>query len=380
MQSFLSRPAVALAAVCLLTACGQPKTTTAPKPPPRLVTVTKVVTHDEPLYLDEIGSCVAMETVSVQAQVSGQIIERKFADGADVKKGDLLFMIDPRPYQAAFDQAKGTLAQNKAQLELDKINLSRAQDLSAKKVVSPQDLDTARTNVQTDEAKIQGAQAAVDAAQVNLDFCSIRAPIDGQAGLRQVDVGNIVAPGSGSAVLLTIQRLDPIYTDFTVAESDLPQVRQYYSKGKLQVETDLPDPNIAPRLGDLYFLDTAVQAGAGTLKARGVTPNPDHLLLPGAFVRVRLILDTLKDACLLPNQAVQISQRGPFVFVVKSDNTLEQRPVKPGQRQGELVVISEGLKPGETVVTSGQLALAPGMAVNAQPDPNVPAVEGTAQK
>ncbi len=371
MQRFPSRVAASLAAACVLTACGQPKSTTAPKPPPRLVTVTKVITHDEPLYLDEIGTCVAMETVSVQAQVTGQIVERKFADGADVKKGELLFTIDPRPYQAALDQAKGTLAQNKAQLELDKINLSRAQDLSAKKVVAPQDLDTAKTNVQTDQAKIQSAQAAVDAAQVNLDYCSIRAPIDGRAGLRQVDVGNIVNPGSGTAVLLTIQRLDPIYTDFTVAEGDLAEVRRF-PKETIKVETALPDSSDAPRLGDLYFLDTAVQAGAGTLKARGVTPNPDHLLLPGAFVRVRLILDTLKDACLVPNQAVQLSQRGPYVFVVKADNTLEQRPVKPGQRQGDLVVVAEGLKPGETVVTSGQLALAPGMAINPQPDPAAP--------
>ena len=219
----------------------------------------------------------------------------------------------------------------------------------------------------------------MDAAQVNLDYCSIRAPIDGRAGLRQVDVGNIVTLGSGTAVLLTIQRLDPIYTDFTVAESDLAQVRQF-PKEHIKVETNLPDPNVPPRLGDLYFLDTAVQAGAGTLKARGITPNPDHALLPGAFVRVRLILDTLKDACLVPNQAVQISQRGPFVFIVKADNTLEQRPVKPGQRQGELTVISEGLKPGETVVTSGQLALAPGMGINPQPDPAVPSPDGPPKK
>ena len=178
-------------------------------------------------------------------------------------------------------------------------------------MVAPQDLDTARTNVQTDNAKIQTAQAAVDAAQVNLDFCSIKSPIDGRAGLRQVDVGNIVAVGSGTAVLVTIQQLDPIYTDFTVAESDLPQVRQYYSKGKLKVETELPDSKIAPRLGDLDFLDTSVQAGAGTLKARGITPNADHLLLPGAFVHVRLILDTLKDACLVPGRPGHNSNRGP---------------------------------------------------------------------
>ena len=184
-----------------------------------------------------------------------------------------------------------------------------------------------------------------------------------------MDVGNIVTVGTGTAILLTIQRLDPIYTDFTIAQSDLPQVRQYLPENNLKVETDLPDPHIPPVQGNLYFLDTQVQAGAGTIKARGITPNPNRVLLPGAFVHVRLILHTIKDACLVPNQSVQISQRGPFVFVVKPDNTLDLRGVKPGQRQGELTVLTEGVQPGEVVVTSGQLALAPGMTVNAQPDP-----------
>lgn len=353
-----------------LAGCGAKKTE-APKGPagPRLVTVTKVVAKDSPLYVEEIGTCAAQESVAIQAQVTGQITERHFADGADVKKGDLLFTIDPRPYQAALDEAKGTLAQNHAQLDLDNINLRRASDLQTKKVISPQDLDTAKTNVTTDQAKIASAEAAVAAAQVNLDFCAIKSPIDGRAGLRQVDVGNVVSANSGSSILLTVQKLDPIYTDFTIAENDLAEVRKYQPKGNLKVETDLPDDGAPPRYGDLYFLDTAVQAGAGTIKARGISPNPDHLLLPGAFVRVRLILDTLKDSRLVPNQVVQISQRGPYVFVVKGDGSLEQRPIKPGQRQGEMTVITEGLQLGETVVTSGQLALAPGMKVNAQPDP-----------
>ncbi len=354
----------------LLTACG--KSADQPKnaaPPPRLVTTAQVIARDSPLYVDEIGTCAAQESVSIQAQVTGQITERHFADGADVKKGDLLFTIDPRPYQAALDQAKGALDQARARLKLDQINLQRAQDLQAKKVIAPQDFDTAKTTVTTDEAQIESAQAALAAAQVNLDYCSIRSPLDGRTGLRLVDVGNVVSANAGSSVLLTIQKLDPIYTDFTVAENDLAQVRKYQPKGNLKVETSLPDGQAPPRLGDLYFLDTTVQAGAGTLKARGITANPDHLLLPGAFVHVRLILDTLKDARLVPNQALQISQRGPFVFVVKPDGTLDQRTVKPGQRQGDLVVVSEGLQPGESVVTSGQLALAPGMKVNAQPDP-----------
>ncbi len=363
--------AVAFMVGLCLAGCGakKPETTSKTAGAPRLVTTTKVFTEDSPLYVEEIGTCAATESVAIQAQVTGQIIKRDFADGADVKKGDLLFTIDPRPYQAALDEAKGALAQNHAQRDLDDINLRRATDLQAKKVVSPQDLDTAKTNVTTDQAKIASAEAAVAAAQVNLDYCFIKSPIDGRTGLRQVDVGNVVSANAGSSVLLTVQKLDPIYTDFTVAENDLAEVRKYQPKGNLKVETDLPDDGAAPRYGDLYFLDTSVQAGAGTIKARGVTANPDHLLLPGAFVHVRLILDTLKDARLVPNQAVQISQKGPYVFVVKADGTLEQRTVKTGQRQGEMTVISDGLQPGEVVVTSGQLALAPGMKVNAQADP-----------
>jgi multidrug efflux system membrane fusion protein len=322
------------------------------QPPARPVTIAKVVTKDVPLYLDEIGTCAAYETVQVQAQVSGVIIGRHFQDGSDVKKGDLLFTIDPRPFQAALDQAK-------AQAALDQATLKRQEDLRAKKVISQQDYDTAVANAQK-------SQAAAEAAQVNFDWCYIKSPINGRVGLRNVDVGNLVGPSTSP--LVTIQGLDPIYTDFTVAENDLPLVRQYLSGQNVKVQTYLADGSIAPRTGDLYFIDNAVQPGSGTVKARGVTPNPDRALWPSEFVRVRFILDMLKDATLVPSQAVQVSQSGPFVFVVKPDNTVDLRPVKPGQRQeGDLTVIENGVKPGETVVVTGQLALSPGAKVAPQP-------------
>ncbi len=371
----LALPLAAIAAI-LLAGCGGAKTASAPQAPPHLVIAAKVVAHDAPVYLDEIGACTALATVQIQAQVSGQIIERKFADGADVKKGDVLFLIDPAPYKAALDEAKGALAQNHAQLDLDQINLTRAIDLRKKNVNTQQDLDTAKTTVETDQAKIQSAEASVAAAQVNLNYCTITSPIDGRAGLRQVDTGNIVTAGSGGAsgsgssgstVLLTIQQLDPIYTDFTIAETDLGQVRHYLDTGKIKVETDAPDDTAPPRTGDLYFIDNAVAPTAGTVKARAITPNPDRLLWPGEFVHARLILDTIKNAKLIPNDAVQISQQGEFVFVVKADSTVEMRTVKVGQRQGSLVVIEDGLNPGEEVVVTGQLALAPGAHVSVQP-------------
>jgi len=337
----------------------------AAQPPPRPVAVAKVMTKDVPLYLDEIGTCAAYETVQVQAQVIGKIVARHFQDGADVKQGDMLFSIDPRPYQAALDQAQGQLGQAKSKLVLDQITLKRQQDLHARNVISPQDLDTAQTTVSSDEAMVKTAEGAVAAAQVNLDYCSIRSPIDGRAGLRNVDVGNVV-PLNGPA-LLTVQRYDPIYTDFTVAEPDLPLVRRYLGGPNVKVETKSEDDNVPARTGDLYFFDHAVQPGVGTVKARAVTPNSDRALWPSQFVRVRLILDILKEAKLVPSGAVQIGQNGAYVFVVKPDSTLELRPVKPGQRQDDLMVVSDGLKLGETVVVSGQLQLAPGTKVVAQP-------------
>jgi membrane fusion protein, multidrug efflux system len=338
------------------------------QPPARPVSVAKVTTKDVPLYLDEIGTCAAYETVQIQSQVSGQIIARNFQDGADVKKGDPLFTIDPRPYQAALDQAQGQLGQAKSQLILDQITLKRQQDLRARGVNAPQDLDLAQGTVNNDEAKVKSAEGVVDAAQVNLDYCNIRSPIDGRAGLRNVDVGNVVAGGNGGVVLLTIQQLDPIYTDFTVAETDLPQVRPYLNGPTLKVTTGTPNDTNPPVMGDLYFIDNAVQPGAGTVKARAVTPNHDRKFWPDEFVRVRLILDTIKDAKLVPSQAVQISQNGPYVFVIKADNTVDMRPVKPGQRQdGDTIVIENGVQANETIVVSGQIALAPGVKVAPEP-------------
>jgi multidrug efflux system membrane fusion protein len=324
----------------------------AAQPSPRPVLVAKVIRKDVPLYQDEIGTCAAFETVQVQAQVSGKIMQRHFKDGADVKKGDLLFTIDPAPYQAALDQAK-------AQAALDQVTLKRQADLRTKGVNAPQDYDQAVANAQK-------SQAAAEAAQVNLDYCYIKSPINGRVGLRNVDIGNLVGPSS--APLVTIQGLDPIYTDFTVAETDLALLRKYLGGPNVKVQTWSPDAKMAPRTGDLYFIDNAVQPGSGTVKVRAVTPNPDRALWPSEFVRVRLILDMLKNAVLVPSQAVQISQNGPFVFVLKPDDTVDLRKVKPGQRQdNDLTVIEEGLQTDETLVVTGQLALAPGTKVEPKP-------------
>ena len=321
-----------------------------PPPPPRSVETAKVIKKDVPLYLDEIGTCAAFETVQLQAQVNGAIMQRHFQDGAEVKQGDLLFTIDPRPYEA-------TLASAKADAALAHVTLQRQTELRAKNVNSSQDVDTAR-------AATQKTDASVAAAQVNYDNCFIKSPIAGRTGIRNVDVGNIVGPSA--APLVTIQRLDPIYTDFSIAEPDVPLVRKYLNGPKLEVLTDAQDDELPPRSGELSFIDNAVQPGSGNVKARGVTANPDRAFWPSQFVRVRLILETLKGAKLVPTGAVQIGQNGPYLFVVKADSTLELRQVKAGQRQGNLMVVSEGVETGETVVVSGQLQLAPGAKVSAK--------------
>jgi len=357
---YLGTGTIGLIILLLLVRIWSPRQTPG-APPARPVSVAEVITKDVPLYLDEIGTCTAFESVQVQAQVAGQIVERHFKDGADVKKGDLLFTIDKRPFQAALDAAK-------ADNILAQANLKRQLELQAKDVTATQDLDTARANAMR-------TQAVVDAAQVNLDYCSIRSPINGRIGLRRVDVGNTVTSGSNGAVLVAIDNLDPIYTDFTVAEPDLPLVRRYLGGPNLKVLTDAEADNIPPREGSLYFMANTLQPGTGTAQARAVTPNPDHALWPSQFVHVRLVLDTIKNARLVPNGAVQIGQNGPYIFVVKKDSTLDLRQVQPGQKQsGDLTVIKEGVEPGETVVVRGQLQLAPGTKVivkeEAQPPPN----------
>ena len=341
---------IILVALLLLRTITAPKKEKGP-PPTRTVSVSKVITKDVPLYLDEIGNCTAAETVQLQAQVSGQITAREFQDGADVKKGDVLFRIDDRPYAAA-------LASAQADSALAHSTLQRATDLRTKQVVAGQDYDTAKANAMK-------ADAAVAAAQVNFDNCTIRSPIDGRAGIRNVDVGNLVSPSSPPLVM--VQRLDPIYTDFTIAEPDIPLVREHLNGAELTVLTAAAAEKVPPRQGKLTFLDTTVQPGAGTVRARATTENTDHALWSAQFVNVRVILDMLKDAMLVPSSAVQVGQNGPYVFVVKPDSTLDLRPVHPGQKQdGDLTVLKDGVKPGESVVTRGQLQLAPGMKVTVQ--------------
>ena len=366
---------LAVTIVLIATAgCNKGNVQAAPPAHPEapIVTTATASATDVPVYLDEIGRNGAFESVTVTPQVGGRITERHFADGANLTKGELLFVIDPRPYQAQLDSAQANLAQAKAALELAKVLFQRDAGLVGTKAISQQDYDTKKSTVDVDQAQVEAAEAAVETAKLNLEYCFIRSPIEGRAGARLVDVGNVVQPNTTS--LLLIQRLDPIYADFTITERDLPEVQAEMNQGTLRAAVRLPsEPESRARTGKLTFLDNAVQNGTGTVNLRATLANSDHHFWPGQFVDVKLILATQKGAVLVPSQATQISQKGPYVYVVKSDGTAELRLVKLGQRQGSDVVVTSGLTAGENVVTTGQLTIVPGFKVrvaSAAPEPS----------
>src|ERR1700740_2804920 len=351
---------------------GNPQAAGPQLPPPPLVSVVKAQAQDAPVYLDEIGKSFAFESVTVTPQVGGRITQRQFQDGTDLAKGQLLFVIDPSPYQAQLDSAKGALAQAKAGLELAKVECARSSALFASKVSSKEDYDTKKSTVDVDQAQVESAEAALETAQLNLEYCSIHSPIEGRAGARLVDVGNVVQ--ANTTGLLLIQRLDPIYADFTITERDLPNVQKEMTRGTLKTLVRAPsDAEDHPRNGQLTFLDNTVQNGTGTVNLRATIPNPDHHFWPGQFVNVRLVLATQKKAVLIPNQATQISQKGPFVYVLKPDGTADLRLVTLGQRQGDNVVVTQGVAAGENVIVAGQMTVMPNSKVRVDSGAPAPA-------
>jgi membrane fusion protein, multidrug efflux system len=370
--------AAAVLALLAAVGCGKGNVqAAAPAMPPPLVRVVKATVQDVPRYLDEIGRNAAFELVTVTPQVTGRIDERHFQDGQNLAKGQLLFVIDPRPYKAQVDSAQAALAQAKAALDLAKIQFARDEKVIATRAISKQDYDTKKNAVDVDQALVEAAEASLETAKLNLEYCYIHSPIDGRAGARLVDVGNVVQANTTS--LLSIQRLDPIYANFTITEGDLPAVQRQMSSGMLRAEVRLPgDSQNTVRSGRVEFLDNAVQNGSGTVNLRATLSNSDRHFWPGQFVDVKLVLNTEKAAVLIPNQAAQISQQGPFVYVVKSDDTAELRPVKLGQRQGDQVVVAEGVAPNERVVFAGQMLVRPGGKVRV--DASSPGANGNSNR
>ena len=351
----------------LLNGCQRGGAPPAFERPPAPVSVAAAVTQDVPIYIDAIGKCAPMEVVTVQPQVSGRITQIHFADGAELQKGDALFTIDARPFQAELEAAEATLAQRRAALDLARVEFARIADLIESRAIARQDYDARKNAVAVAEAQVQQSEAAIRTARLNLEYTSIVSPIDGRAGERLVDMGNVVNANNTS--LLVIQRLDPIYAEFTITESELSRVQRNLARGGLRVEVRLPDEPEQPRGGQITYIDTQVEENTGTVMLRATINNSDRRFWPGRFVKVRLILDTVAGAVLIPAAATQMSANGPFVYVVKDDSTAELRPVALGQRQGELVMVSQGVSEGERVVVTGQIAVMPGGPVRVEEPP-----------
>jgi membrane fusion protein, multidrug efflux system len=345
-----------------LAACGE-KQSANPPPAPKNVLVTSVRAMDVPVQLHEFGRLSSPESVNVQPQVNGRIMEVHFVEGQEVKKGDLLFVIDPRPFQADLEQSQGQLKSDQAQLALDQRNLQRDEQTGAGRFVSAQQIDTDRARVENLQGAVAKDQASIELAKLNLEYCYVRSPIDGRTGRRLVDAGNYVA--IGGATLVNIQRQDPVYVDFTISENDLAQLRENIARGnKLSVDVVTPSTPDIVKTGTLSFLDNSVSTQSGTALLRATIPNKERYLWSGQYVNVTLTLQILKDVSVVPSQTVQMGGKGNYLYAVKPDNTVEQRQVTQGARYQDMVVVSEGVKPGENVVVEGQLALGNGMKVN----------------
>lgn len=353
------------ALLAALLACGlgcnrKPGAPAGGMPPPN-VEVAAVVQQDAPVYLDAIGRCVAPQVVSIRPQVAGRLTGVHFADGADVKKGDELFTVDRRPFEIQLASAEANHSEANAAHELAKLDFARAATLIEGRAISQQDYDRSQNAVEVAAARIAQTKAAVDAAKLNLEYCSIRSPIDGRAGHRLRDVGNIVT--ANETELLLIEQLDPLYADFTVPERTLASLRRYMGEEALAVEVRVPDEGGEPLAGRLTFLDNRVDDQTGTVRLRATVPNPDRRLWPGRFVQARVILAMLKGALLVPAAAPQVSAQGQFVYVVTEAGIAELRPVKLGQRHGGLILVEEGgkpgegVKPGERVIVNGHMGV-----------------------
>jgi membrane fusion protein, multidrug efflux system len=326
------------------------------------VTIGEVVQKPMPVEVSVIGTVEAYSSVQVKSQVQGEILSVHFKEGDDVKKGDLLFSIDPSPFQAMLEQAEANLAKDKAQAQNAQQELKRYQDLVKRGIATQEQFDAAEASVASYQASMRADQAAIDNAKLQLGYCSITAPISGRTGAVLVYAGNLVKVND--VPLVVINQISPIYVTFAVPEAQLPEIKRYRAAGTLHVQASVPNDTGAPADGTISFVDNAVDPTTGTIKLKGTFPNQDHRLWPGQFVNVVLTLTTQSDAIVVPAQAVQSGQQGQYVFVVKSDQTVESRPVELARTLGNDAVVAKGLKPGETVVTDGQLRLVPGSKVS----------------
>ena len=381
---------VVLIVALMITGCSANKASVAPQQAQAApVFVSKAVLKPVPIEVQAVGNVEAYSTVTVKAQVGGELTVVDFSEGADVHKGDRLFVIDPRPYESQVAQAEATLTKDEAQLQTAQANLARdmaqeeyaraqakrysellqrgllpresAEQTDAQAKAAAEAVRADRATIESMQANITADQAALDRAKLQLEYCTIRSPIDGRTGHLLIKQGNVVK--ATDVDLVTINQLHPIFVTFTVPESNLPLIKRHMAAGKVAVVASPQGDDASVENGTLSFVENTVDTTTGTIRLKGLFDNLGTRLWPGQFVRVIVRLNASANSIVIPSTAVQTGQDGKFVFVVKPDMTVESRPVLTGRTIDRDVVIEKGLSDGESVVTTGQLRLIPGSRI-----------------
>jgi RND family efflux transporter MFP subunit len=341
-----------------------------PAPPP-VVEVVTVVQQDTPIYSEFVAVLDGFVNAQIQARVTGHVIQQSYQEGSVVRKGQVLFEIDPRPFRAAFDQAKAQLAQAEAQLGKAKLDVERDTPLAQARAIAQSQLDTEMQAKLGAQAQVQAARASVEQARLNLEYTRVTSLVSGIAGIAQVQIGNLVGPNS---VLTSVSQVDPIKAYFTVSEQEFTDFHRRFptqasveeQRRRMPLELILSDGTVYERTGTIYFADREVNAATGAIRIAGVFPNPNNLLRPGSYGRVRLSARTRQGALLVPQRAVTELQGSHQVAVVGSDGKVNIRPVTVAERVGKMWVVTDGLKAGERVVVEGLLKVRNGVPVDAK--------------
>lgn len=348
-----------LIVLLIFSACH--KKQTPPGAPSYPVRTDVAIEKEAPIFIESLGHVDSITSINIKSRIEGELTGVYFTQGQEVKKNDLLFTIDPRPYQAALKEAQATLDQNLANLALAGEKVKRYRTLAKDEYYSQIDYETLQANFAATSALVEQNRAQVDSALINLNYCWIYAPIDGMMGLLQVDFGNLVA--NDGDTLSTLNQMTPIYVTFSIPEFQLPRIQKYKTQETLKVLGAYEDFTGEVFQGNLFMIDNSVDPKTGMITMRALFENTKRELWPGQFIRTRLILTSLPNAVIVPYTALQLTQSGPVIFVVKSDLTVEQRSVTLGQREDDKIIILKGIKEGETIVTEGQLNLLDGAKV-----------------
>lgn len=371
----------ALAALVPSPAPAQQAPAAAPAPPPAgpiiPVTVTPVTRQDVPIWLRSLGTIQPFQAVQVRSRVDGTLLEVSVTEGQEVKKGDLLAVIDPRPFRALLEVALARRKQDLAELDNARSDLARYTSLAQKEIASRQKLDTVTMQVARLTAALAGNEALINSAELNLEFCYIRAPFDARVGLRSVDPGNVVRAAE-AAPMFSLVQIRPISATFTVPQDNLPRIQEAMAAGPLAVAAYSSDDKTELDRGTLLTVDNTIDGATGTIKLKATFPNEKNRLWPGQFVHLRLLVETAKDAITLPSAAVQHGQVGQYVYVVKPDSTVARQVVETTRDDGVLTIISKGLTEGQIVVRDGQSRLRSGSRIAAN-DPSRPNTPQTAK-